>query len=372
MKRFLLLLFTIQLVSCHNELDMKYEKFEWEAIKTAAQGYPIEVIDGQFFDTLTGEGQSLATGGITTGRDAWQDYAGGGWGEAKKYLPNRLHVTWIDFAENCTYQLATDIDGNKIYQLFKEGFYRATSSDAIGKGFPSKERYKGISAGFVPGGGVFVFVEGSGQIIEIGRYQGKKIEISQEKITQFDAPEQIIFTEEYRLEAWEWGTTKEWREANKDKPTPYGLWEKYSESKYHWEVVFDLPQGIDFKLLDINCYDRTQKELFNGVVEKYKVVNDNQYISAMKDTSLGVPQKLFFHLSQIGNPNDIFGKLLFDEREIFNAFERVFEGASEGFAQMLIRINKEHSYASICLKGNGKEVWIMNSEIKFRQLEDFY
>lgn len=366
MKRFLLLLFTIQLVSCHNELDMKYEKFEWEAIKTAAQGYPIEVIDGQFFDTLTGEGQGLATQ-VTCGGRPWQDYAGGGWGEAKKYLPNRLHVTWMDFVENCTYQLATDIDGNKIYQLFKEGFYMASAMLEVN---PRKERYKGISVGFVPGGGVFVFVEGFGQIIEIGRYQGKKIEIPKEKIAQLDTPEQTMFSEQYRLDILNsCANAKKWREANKDKPTPYGLWEKYSESKYHWEVVFDLPQGEEFKVLNFNCYDRSELYFFNSLLEKYKKVGESQYIQNMKSTLRSIPMQLNFYLSKERSSDDIKGKIFFNETEIFNAFERVFEGVSEGFAQILIRVNKEHSYASICLKGNGKEVWIMDSKIEFTEIE---
>ena len=90
---------------------------------------------------------------------------------------------WVSYAEDCMYEIDTEIDYDKMLKLFNEGYYIPSMND---NPEPRKENYKEIIVGMAPGGVVVIWLQGLRRQIEIGRYQEKKTVIPQEEIARLD------------------------------------------------------------------------------------------------------------------------------------------------------------------------------------------
>ena len=60
-----------------------------------------------------------------------------------------------------------------------------------------------------------------------------------------DSHERLIFSKEDREEVLNSDLTipKAVREANKNKPIPFGLWDSYRNHQYQWFPVYEIPNG---------------------------------------------------------------------------------------------------------------------------------
>ena len=167
----------------------KIEKFDWQDGSTCPIGYPIEVYRGGF-EAEDGTYVSLQAG-TDNGEGGWGDPGTGGMSSGIKTVPNRLNVQWVAYAENCVYEINTEVDYDKMVQYFKEGYQ--DSMVFLNKGGKlEKETYTYIVVGYAPGGAVYIWLAGPGKQVEIGRYQGKKVVIPQAEIDKLDGFEKLM------------------------------------------------------------------------------------------------------------------------------------------------------------------------------------
>ena len=350
---FCYILFTSVIACQNNTNNNNMEKsYGWEACSGAPLGYPIAVYSGGFIQK---DGQLVSLyGGISTARSPWGNVTGGRL-DYGGTIPHRLEVTWISFAEDCEYEISTDLDYHKIEQYFEEG---TLNRNAYGDIIPDK--YDQIVAGFAPGGAVSVWVsDGGANVREVGHYQGKKVHIPREETENLEPSEKNWFSSEYRKEIMQRpaAVPLEIQEKNKNKSIPYGLWDRY-RNRYHWKPVFTLPEGaelydVSFTYLNGQTSDLLYPDV-NTLPEEYKESNVLPRFAGIQYTTKEGVNKV--------------GVITFDEEEIMKKFEQF---SPEDTLKLEFRVNRAETMVVVYLEGKGKLIGINdNTEAEVRTIKN--
>jgi len=332
---------TKELPITNESKKMDVEKFYWQENINSPLGYPVEVYKGG----LEAEDGSFVS--LSIGPDM------GNWGELRsgmstgvKAVPNRLNLTWISYAENVFYNIDTIIDYEKMTKLFKEGY-----QDENRKFGRKREEYNVIMTGFAPGGMVVVWIAGASKQVEIGRYQASPMKISLEEIDRLDSHDKLLFDEANikRIMAKESYVPLEVQKANKGKPIPFGLWEKY-RNKFSWKV--DFQPGLNRKT---NNFSYT---LFNGERD----VRFSEQLPEKNTEKRAIPLNFGFGWSDESGQR-YGGYVKFDESEIFNGFSEIAGNSPEAPITVEIKVNVANTFVTATLISEGKKVHLKGSEV---------
>lgn len=356
-KYLLSLLFFIQ-ISCQEKKDNKttktMTKFEWLDATSAPLGYPVDVYRG---------GLQLADGDFTS---LYSGTTAGSWGvgnrgmsNGKKAVPNHLHVIWVSYAEKIFYEVDTAIDYDKMYELFRDGYFVPSMGDDPR---PRKEDYNQIIVGFAPGGVVVIWLSGAGRQVEIGRYQGKQVVIPQKEIDGLSpGPHKNMFDPGYQHKImYEFGIVpKEVVKANEGKPIPYGLWDSYRE-KYNWRIQVEIPDKGLLKRAIYFHYNGEMEEVFGETqIRDYpKIIPEALKWSTVNN--LAVPSGI--NISWLEG-NRYYCEIKFDEDEIFSAFKEISRNNPKINIVLQVKVNIPKTGASVQLISGEKQVWLKNNNI---------
>ena len=370
-KVLVLLLFTLlilQLLNCkshkYKEKTMDEQKYEWGVAVNTPIGYPI-----RFYAAMVGS--------TPISRELYSKLREPDWGNAFGYestsmgeLPKSVDMVWLSYKEDCFYRLKTAIDYEKIAKLFREGF-----NQRVPNGEVRHKTYDTIVVGIAPGGVVVLWVGyGYLPLTEIGRYQAEKIEIQVPK--GLDGHQMLIFDKEDREKVLASKTMipEDFREANKNKPIPFGLWDSYRDNQYLWYPTFEIPNG---KMGDVHY------QYWNGE-GSFFFFTDFIVLEGQKDVF--APQELYQNIRKLPLFKEIRftykaedgikygGVLQFDWEGTLEAYKKVFEKHSDEVkAHLDIRINRINSYLTVRLMGdNGKEAFIEPKSIRIRKANQEY
>jgi hypothetical protein len=322
---------------------MKAEEFEYESTMCSPVGYPVDVYEGGL-GSQSGEGVDLYLG---THYGPW-GATGRSMGRGVKPVPRHLDVTWLSYAEDTFYTIDCDIDYDKMVKLFKEGYQ--SRAWFLNDGRYQKDTYNAIIVGFAPGGVVVVWLNGIGRQVEIGRYQGKKVEIPQSEVAGLDAHERLLFDEQYRKETMlsKQIVPLEVQEANKNKPIPYGLWDSYRE-RYSWRPIFAQRAFGDSVMTVVYTY----LEMFNGEFESLF----DQSLVENEFTKRAIPKYVNFAWKD--KTGQVYsGTLNFDQKEIFDAYKEIYKDNKDEQVELVFQINIPNTFITVMLKSKNKEVHI--------------
>ena len=285
------------------------------------------------------------------------------WGCAAGYescsmeeLPQNVDMVWLSYKEDCFYRLKTAIDYEKIAKLFREGF-----DERVPNGEVRHKTYDTIVVGIAPGGVVVLWVGyGYLPLTEIGRYQAEKIELREPE--GLDNHQRLIFDKEYakRLLTNNTIIPEDFREANKNKPIPFGLWDSYRDNQYQWYPTFEIPNG---KIGDVDY------QYWNGEADTFFFTD---FIALEGQKDVFAPKELYHDIRKLPLYKEIsftykaedgikYGVgLQFDWEDILATYKKVFgEHPEEVKAHLDIRINHDNTYLTVRLVGdNGKEAFI--------------
>lgn len=319
---------------------------------TCPPGYPVEVYRGGL--ELENGGFQPLTLGTDTGGDYWGS-AGASMSEATS-VPRRIKLIWLSYAEDCLYKIDCEIDSKKMKEKFLEG-YQDIGFFLNRKGQYKLETYDNAVVGFAPGGAVFVWLSGSDKQVEIGRYQAEKTTVPQEEIDQLDNHDRLLFDPIDRKRTMDNPkiVPPEIREANKDKPIPFGLWDTYRE-RFSWRPTFVSNQE-SWSII----YSRM--EMFNGEIERLF----DQTLVKNEFTSRAIPRRIQFAWRDKTGQN-YSGTFWFDYDEISTAYAAIFKDKKDGDAEIEIRISRGNMTITAFIKGNGKEIGI-NKKTKVKLFE---
>ena len=353
-KILLFLLLTLQLASCQNHnsnnKNMNEPQYDWGVAVNTPIGYPIRFYAGR-------------VGGMSIIRELYSKTREPDWGNAAGYestsmdkLPKSVDMVWFSYKEDCFYRLKTAIDYEKIAKLFKNGY-----KVRVPNGEVRHTTYNTIVVGIAPGGGVVLWAgRGYLKITEIGRYQADKIELREPE--GLDNHQRLIFDKEYakRLLTNNTIIPEDFREANKNKPIPFGLWDSYRDNQYQWYPTFEIPNG---KIGDVDY------QYWNGEADTFFFTD---FIALEEQKDVFAPQELYHNMRKLSLFKEIrftykaeddikYGVgLQFEWEDILEAYKKVFgERPEDVKAHLDIRMNRINSYLTVRLMGdNGKEVFI--------------
>ena len=325
-------------------------KYEWGVAVNTPIGYPIRFYAGR-------------VGGMSIIDEIYTTTEEPDWGEAFSYentsletLPKDIDMVWLSYKEDCFYRLKTAIDYEKIAKLFKNGYKRRVPNGEV-----RHTTYNTIVAGLAPGGVVVLWVgRGYLKITEIGRYQAEKIELREPE--GLDNHQRLIFDKEYakRLLTNNTIIPEDFREANKNKPIPFGLWDSYRDNQYQWYPTFEIPNG---KIGDVDY------QYWNGEADTFFFTD---FITLEEHKDVFAPKELYHNIRKLPLFKEIrftykaedgikYGVgLQFDWEDILATYKKVFgEHPEEVKAHLDIRLNAANTETSICLVGdNGKEAFV--------------
>ncbi|WP_304335981.1 DUF2931 family protein [Capnocytophaga leadbetteri] len=325
-------------------------EYEWGVAVNTPIGYPIRFYAGR-------------VGGMSIIGELYSETREPDWGCAFGYestsmdkLPKNVDMVWLSLKEDCFYRLKTAIDYEKVAKLFKEGF-----DERFSNGKMNHTTYNTVVVGIAPGGVVVLWVGyGYFPIKEIGRYQAEKIALKEPE--GLDNHQRLIFDKEYakRLLTNNTIIPEDFREANKDKPIPFGLWDSYRDHQYQWYPTFEIPNG---RIGDVDY------QYWNGEADTFFFTD---FVALEEHKDVFAPKELYHNIRKLPLFKEIrftykaedgikYGVgLQFDWEDILATYKKVFgEHPEEVKAHLDIRINRDNTYLTVCLVGdNGKEAFI--------------
>ena len=398
----LLVLFS-SLTSCkEKEKENINKKYHWVAYVKPVSGYPIRVYRGVVYGkdgaSRFGNGQSFlfdnkghfphfSIGAGTSG------VFGSSEEEEAKGVPTHLDVSWLSYVEKCQYLLENQpLDSLKIAQLLAEKVYTPSRSEDIS---PTIEEYN-ISVGLAPGGVVFVWLHSTARVIEVGRYQAKKIEdihfVTQKEADEYYKRTGDVILDEHTIEdrnhIIELGLPKEKIRMQYQQcgtpvteplvmddifKIPYGLWDSYRK-RYLWKMTLITKdktkyihsyyyQGLNLEE-EILFGERTWGE---NQIEKYKIPEKFQYTSLIPRT---IPFVIF--IKWFGDDGKLYRLWNnFNVAEVMDSFEKAFKGQENEVGNLIIEVNDTKTEANIRLKVGEREVEICNVDLRINEIEEW-
>ena len=396
-----LLVLLLSLTSCKEKEDMN-KKYHWVAYVKPVAGYPIVTYRGVVYGKDGASKFGSSTSFIFENDCPFplfsiRDGAPGLFknaeeGEAKG-IPTHLDVSWLSYVEECQYLLEDQpLDSLKIAQLLEEKVYRISIADDTA---PTIEEYN-IQVGLAPGGVVFVWLHNYGRVIEVGRYQAKKIKdidfVTKKEADEYYKRTGDVILDEHTIEdrdhIIELGLPKEKIRMQYQQcgtpvteplvmddifKIPYGLWDSYRK-RYLWKMTLITKdktkyihsyyyQGLNLEE-EILFGERTWGE---NQIEKYKIPEKFQY------TSL-IPRAIPFIIFIKWYGDD--GKLYrlwnnFNVAEVMDSFEKAFKGQENEVGNLIIEVNDTKTGANIRLRVGEREVEICNVDLRINEIEEW-
>ena len=396
-----LLVLLLSLTSCKEKEDIN-KKYHWVAYVKPVSGYPIRVYRGVVYGkdgaSRFGNGQSnlfeddepfphFSIGAGTSG------VFGSSEEEEAKGVPTHLDVSWLSYVEKCQYLLENQpLDSLKIAQLLAEKVYTPSRSEDIS---PTIEEYN-ISVGLAPGGVVFVWLHSTARVIEVGRYQAKKIEdihfVTQKEADEYYKRTGDVILDEHTIEQRDYviklGLPKEKIRMQYQQcgtpvteplvmddifKIPYGLWDSYRK-RYLWKMTLITKdktkyihsyyyQGLNLEE-EILFGERTWGE---NQIEKYKIPEKFQYTSLIPRA---IPFIIF--IKWFGDDGKLYRLWNnFNVAEVMDSFEKAFKGQENEVGNLIIEVNDTKTGANIRLRVGEREVEICNVDLRINEIEEW-
>ena len=253
---------------------------------------------------------------------------------------------------------------------------------------PEIEEYN-ISVGLAPGGVVFVWLHNYGRVVEVGRYQAKKIKdihfVTKEEADEYYKRTGDVILDEHTIErrdyAIELGMPKSkilMKYARWGTPQaldtlvtmedicniPYGLWDSFRK-RYLWKMTLitkDKSKYIhSYRYSGLNCEletlfgERTWKE---NQIEKYHIPERFRY-TLLASRAVPTMVNIKFY-----DEKDVIYRVgvEFNIKEAMDVFEKAFKGQEDKAGELIIEVNETKTDVNVRLKVGEREEWICNGE----------
>ena len=316
-----------------NEI-MTDKKFDWKPTECVPDFYPAEIYHGDFI-TDDDSYITIPYGG-TIDSGVWGS-SGSSWavGEDSKPVPSRLKIIWLSYTENQFYFLETALPKQKMIELFEKGFINDRGQ---------QETYYNIVVGMAPGGAVSVWLYAAEHVTEVGHYQAIKTEVDMADFKPDGLQNRDLYIK-HREESF----SEQTKQVLAEQGIPIGKWTNFTK-RFLWKPV--LKHAEEYKL------DNFFNRFYNG--EMYSVTLGNKVLEEYKNFS--PPETTSFYWYDKNN-NQFGSRINFDEKEIWNAFEKIFQNIDTKQAELVFKIDKYNSSLKIVLKTEKDSIEIKKAKI---------
>ncbi|RZJ57372.1 MAG: DUF2931 family protein [Hymenobacter sp.] len=323
------------LAGCHPLEPYQTERFALTADPAAADGYPMEIVEGRF---LTSENQAISLSTKFLEGDWGESSTSSVSGDGRAAAPDSLEVRWFSYPEDKFYEGHFLLPQRRIYDLLKQGYWNTDDQ--------RHETYSALTTCLLPTGVVVVWLSGQNQVL-LGRYQGQEIKFDFKHFNEAANRPRMIAQEQAKLPATVQAEIRTHSLSTRK-------WDTYLKT-YPWKIEFSQP-------LDLYYYG---VDYFNGEALSYPPGKDTiNYAKAFLGTGVRpVPHNLLLKVNAgYGRKREVFIKA-FDEAETFQAFQALHAANPTLPLTLYIETDERVSKARLILKNERQQVELTKAQV---------
>ena len=316
----------LNFLSCHRPLEpYQTERFDLIAGSSAAEGYPMEVVEGRF---RTSDGKGIPLGPEFLEGDWGLAHSGVVSGDGTAPAPESLDIRWYSYPEDKFYEGRFSLPQKKIYDLLKQGYWDSDDK--------KHDTYDELTVCLLPTGVAVVWLSGQNQVF-IGRYQGHEIPYDFKRFNEAANRPLMVQQERAKMPA-------RVQEEIRTGTLSTRQWDTYLKT-YPWRVEAVMQDGKAWQPLAL--YDYYARYL-NAEKASYAVAQNKVSTAAylkvlLEPTPKPVPKYFgLFVENSYGEKHEIRVDSL-DEAETLAAFQSL--AARHPTAPMVLRIEVDKFYS---------------------------
>ncbi|MFD2561096.1 DUF2931 family protein [Aquimarina rubra] len=313
----------------------KDKKYEWLPTECAPEIYPVRIKEG-YFIMEDGSSIEIPSGGRTVHNGWGQIGSTYIVGDDLKPIPRKLKITWISYAENKFYSGDFDLPSEEIQRFFEKGFLDRRNK---------QENYSRIVVGMAPGGIVSIWLLGAGSTVEIGQYLAKEINMEINDLS----PNTTLDRETYvanRINSLKEDKLKKLKEVG----IRTDIWKTYRK-RYSWKPVYNFNSQAEAT--------KTLVDFFNG--ESIHTFSKNPLLTSFQE--FAVPKYTRFYWMD-KNKNEFGSKIYFDEKEMYETFDKIFANPKVKQAVLNFEVDKYNSNIKVFIESDVERLELKKATIK--------
>ncbi|AXT53808.1 DUF2931 family protein [Aquimarina sp. BL5] len=313
----------------------KEKKYDWLPTECAPEIYPVRIHEG-YLITKDGSSIEIPNGGRTV-QNGWGQI-GSTYivGDELKPIPQKLKITWISYAENKFYSGDFDLPSEKMSQLFEKGFLDRRNK---------KDNYSRIVVGLAPGGIVSVWMLGSGSTVEIAQFVAQETDM---KINDL-VPNTNLDRETYVAKRMN-GLKEDKLQKLNEVGIRTDIWNLYRK-RFFWKPVYNFKSQAEATKILI--------DFFNG--ERIYTFSKNPSLTSFQD--FAVPKYTRFYWVD-NNKNEFGSKIYFDEKEMYETFDKIFANPKVKQAVLNFEVDKYNSNIKVFVESDVERLELKKATIK--------
>jgi len=300
-----------------------------------SKNYPVEILEGYF--SLGEEKIYIPSRGS----------ANNGWGNSGpthiigdllKPIPDKMFIRWFSFVEDKFYEGEFPINQDALASLFAK-----ETETYLGSG---KRKFKELNVGLAPGGLVVIWISNGVTQKEISSFKANEVKLSIKDLIPNGIQDRQAYVDIVLKDDLEQDVLDNIR-AN---GIEYLKWNKYRE-KYNWKPTIKFENKGSLNHLGFSTYNAERETM---LVETYKKSNNFKNRAVIKEIRLNWHDQ---------NKNN-FGTLIeFNEKEIWDAFKKIYKNKDIKQAELVFTIDK-YSETAIFLKSETDSIELKKAKIK--------
>jgi Protein of unknown function (DUF2931) len=328
--------------ACQHPMEpYQTERFELSAAPAAAEGYPMEVVEGRF---LNSDGTSFPVAPEFLEGDWGLSAISWGSGDPTQPAPDSLEVRWFSYPEDKFYEGHFLLPQRRIHALLKEGYWNTDRNQ--------HETYDELTLTLLPKGVVVVWLSGQNQVL-VGRYEGREIAFDFRRFNEAANRGRMIAQEQAKLPA---AVQQEIRTGTLSTRQ----WDAYLKT-YLWKIAFSQP----LTLFDYGI------GYFNAEKTQYFPTKDRTlYVSGLTEpVAKPVPTNMMLKVkTKAGNRRKIRVNSL-EESETLAAFQTLHAAHPTAPITLYIETNAQASTARLSLRCEGQQLELAKAKVDLYKAE---
>ncbi len=315
------------------------DKFKLSAAPGTADGYPVTIDRGRFFDS-TGGGFPVPSGHFL--RSGWGGSAIG-WavGDPMQPAPDSLEIRWYSYTEDAFWQGQFLLPQQRIHDLLKQGYWNPEQK--------RQETYDDLAVSVLPTGGVVVWLRGSNWLL-IGRYQAQRIDYDYALHRPRVDRAAVLATRRAEM-------SPEVQQEIKMGTLSAKKWDEYLRH-YRWQFAFSQPVTLSNFSLTLLSAER----LSTAPTPDFAAYTRELMLSPSEKA---VPKSSMLYLTGAYGRKRLLKIKPFDEAETQAAFRSLHAQFPHEALTLHVELNPELTTAALSLRASGKSVPLTKTKVQF-------